>query len=320
METPLRFSIDRFVVFMGAVHLRGWAFSPEVRIRRIALVLGSGAELEFSNFGLDSEDVVRAFGEDARDARFDEHWFCEAETEEITNGKIVVDFSNGSRHEVDHLGQNGVAADPAHTETQRFFDRLRTMEPGKVLEIGSRARSGVTRKHLIPDAWQYVGFDIVAGENVSIVGDAHQLSKIFPRSSFRAVMAFSVLEHILMPWKLAIELNKVMELNGVGYLTTHQCWPLHDEPWDFWRFSTHCWKALFNERTGFEILVAQSGEPAFIVANHHHAVTNFSAAPGAFLSSVVLFRKISETSLEWDVEPSTILDTPYPALTTTIQH
>jgi hypothetical protein len=302
---------------MGTVHLRGWAFS-EARIRRIALVLRSGGELEFSNFGLESSDVVLVFGEDAHEARFDEHWLCNAETEDITHGRIVIDFADDSRHEVEDLGLTGVATDPAHAETQRFFERLRLMQPGKLLEVGSRARSGITRRSLIPDSWQYVGFDILAGENVSVVGDAHELSNVFQRNSFRAVMAFSVLEHILMPWKFVLELNKIMELNGIGYLTTHQCWPLHDEPWDFWRFSAHCWKALFNERTGFEVLATQSGEPAFIVANHNHAITSFSAAPGGFLSSVVLFRKISETSLEWDVEPSTLLDTSYPALTTTI--
>ena len=101
----------------------------------------------------------------------------------------------------------------------KFLVQLSSMPSGAALEIGSRARSGVTRRHFLPaSTWAYTGMDILAGENVDVVGDAHKLSKLFPEKRFRAVMSFSVLEHLLMPWKFAIELNRVMELGGVGFL------------------------------------------------------------------------------------------------------
>jgi hypothetical protein len=319
MESDFHYCIDRFVVFMGTIHLAGWAFAVRAPIRQISLMLRSGARLEFSHIGLQSDDVVAVFGQAARNSRFEEHWFCAAPSAEITDGKLVVDFADGSTAEITRLGVSAVAADPTHAETRRFFDRLNSMQPGRLLEIGSRARSGVSRRALIPSPWEYIGLDILEGENVDVVGDAHQLSKIFPANSFRAVMAFSVLEHLLMPWKFALELNRVMEVNGVGYLTTHQSWPLHDEPWDFWRFSADSWTALFNLMTGFKILAVQSGEPAFIVANHCHAITDFPNAPGGFLSSVVLFQKVAETRLQWDVELAEIVRSSYPTSTARIE-
>ena len=51
---------------------------------------------------------------------------------------------------------------------------------------------------------------------MDVVGDAHTLSRHYPDAAFDAVMAFSVLEHLLMPWKLVIELNRVLKPGGIG--------------------------------------------------------------------------------------------------------
>ena len=133
----------------------------------------------------------------------------------------------------------------------------------------------------------------------------------FPAGHFDAVFAISVLEHILMPWKLAIEMNRILTLGGVGYLATHQGWPVHDAPWDFWRFSDTAWASLFNAATGFEIVAAQMGERASVVADHWHPVVDFGSQP-VYLSSVVLVRKVAETTLEWPVQVAQITASMYP--------
>jgi hypothetical protein len=183
---------------------------------------------------------------------------------------------------------------------------------GGLLEVGSRARSGVTRQDWMPAGWEYRGLDIVRGPNVDIVGDAHELSALFPTKRFDAVMAFSVLEHMLMPWKFVIELNAVLNDGAVGLFTTHQCWPVHDQPWDFWRFSDQAWHGLLNPATGFEILEARMGEPAFVVAQRCHTVTAFGTGQAGYLASNVLFRKIANTSLAWPVKIEEVLSTNYP--------
>ena len=93
---------------------------------------------------------------------------------------------------------------------------------------------------------RYVGTDIVAASNVHVVGDAHRLGSMFPKDEFDAVYAAYVFEHLLMPWKVVLELK---------------------QPWDFWRFSNSAWQALFNADTGFRIVDTALGEPSSIVAH-----------------------------------------------------
>ena len=115
-----------------------------------------------------------------------------------------------------------------------------------------------------------------------------------------------------MPWKFVIELNAVMKQGAVGLFTTHQCWPVHDAPWDFWRFSDRAWSGLLNPATGFEIIEASMGEPAFVVSQRAHPITDFGRTQSGYLASNVLFRKIGETSLSWPVGLADIVQTHYP--------
>ncbi len=114
-----------------------------------------------------------------------------------------------------------------------------------------------------------------------------------------------------MPWKVVLEMNKVMAPNGVAFIQTHQSWPLHEIPCDFWRLSDSAWAALFNPATGFQILEAASAEPLMMVAQRWHPIVNYGQA-GGFALSAVLVEKTGETRLEWDVDPSGIAVGDYP--------
>ena len=200
-----------------------------------------------------------------------------------------------------------------HAASEAFVSLLRLKPEGRLLEVGSRARSGVVRHHFVPEGWKYTGFDVREGPNVDAIGDAHKLSQYFPPDHFDAVMAFAVLEHLMMPWKFAIELNRVMKTGGVGFFIAPQTWPIHDMPWDFWRFSDEAWKAILNTATGFEIIEAKMAEPTYVVPCSVHSVSNFSDVYLGYLASVVIFRKVSNTTLQWPVEIEHITDTAYPA-------
>ena len=58
------------------------------------------------------------------------------------------------------------------------------------------------------------------------------------------------------------------------------------------------------------------GEPAFVVANRCHAANNFAEHPAGFLASSVLFKKIGETNLAWDVDIHDVLNNSYPDVIT----
>lgn len=152
----------------------------------------------------------------------------------------------------------------------------------------------------------------MAGENVDVVGDAHEIAELFEPCTFDRVMAFSVLEHLLMPWKFVIGLNKVLKQGAVGLFTTHQTWPVHDQPWDFWRYSDTTWRSILNEKTGFEIIESAMGEPAFVVAQKFHNVTAFGMSQIGFLASNVTFKKVADTVLDWPVKLTDVIRTSYP--------
>jgi hypothetical protein len=155
-------------------------------------------------------------------------------------------------------------------------------------------------------------FDIVEDDRVDVVGDAHEMSKYFPPEHFDFIMSASVFEHLLMPWKVALELNKVMRTGGFCYIHTHQTLGMHELPWDFWRYSDTVWPALFNARTGFEIVATGLGQFMQLVtvgwAERYRGAEN----SGGFECSGVLVRKTGPSDLTWNVGLDELIATHYP--------
>jgi hypothetical protein len=181
----------------------------------------------------------------------------------------------------------------------------------KLLDIGGRARSGVQYNQHLREC-DIVTFDIVPDPGVHVVGDVHELSRHFPPESFDFAYSVSVLEHLVMPWKAAIEINKVLKHGGIGYIFSHQTIGMHDMPWDFFRFSDASWTGLFNRYTGFEILQTEISLPAHIItrswSEHHRG----NEETNGFESSSVIVRKIGAALPSWDVKVPDILSTAYP--------
>jgi hypothetical protein len=309
MAEPDAFAIDTFAVFGRTLLLRGWA-ADSAGITSMHLRVGN-REIPVTSYGqIDSADVVAQFGPVGKGSRFEEFIAIDPAKDDVTAADLVMVCRNAQKRNITHLGfPRGQAA---RALPGIFRSMLQQVPKGSILEIGSRAPTGVVRRDMVPDGWSYVGMDILAGPNVDIVGDAHELSSIFRTQKFDAVMAFSVIEHLMMPWKFAIELNRVLNLGGIGVITTHQAWPVFDMPWDFWRFSDRAWDALFNKATGFEVIQAQMGEPTYFVAQRCHSITNFGMSNSGYLASNVLFRKIGETNLQWPVRIADMTSTTYP--------
>jgi SAM-dependent methyltransferase len=180
----------------------------------------------------------------------------------------------------------------------------------KLLDLGGRNRSRLDRsKEFINEV---VVFDVLDGENVDVVGDAHELSSYFPKCSFDAVMSICVFEHLLMPWKVVLEINKILRDGGLCCIYTHQTIGLHDSPWDFFRFSEDSWASLFNTKSGFEIIDYGSDFEQFIIPFVWHPGKLDAEKSAGREASWVIVRKISETQLCWPVNPREIIKTNYP--------
>ncbi len=181
----------------------------------------------------------------------------------------------------------------------------------RVLDIGGRARSGVDRRQHFPGV-DYTVLDILPGDNVDVVGDAHELSRLFPSDHFGAVYSVSVFEHLLVPWKVVLEINKVLKPGGIGMISTHQTLGLHDLPWDFWRYSEHCWPALFNERTGFEIVETITESLQYVVPFLFTPDKQEAERSAGHEGVAVMFRKIGPAQEAWGSGTRDLITTMYP--------
>lgn len=308
----LHWFVDEIVHCRNRCWLSGWAMHTHSRIDQLGL-LHPAAEIEGWEIrtGLPSPDVAEKFGERAAAARF----AMEGPLPIGAGGhelELLAWLDDGRVVAVPGLQFARMNLDPYHAMEKAFWRRLAALDGGRVLELGSRNRSGNIRKDWLRDGVEYFGMDILEGDNVDVVGDAHELSTLFPPEGFRAVFGISVFEHLLMPWKVAVELNRVLEPGGVVFAGTHQTFPLHERPWDFWRYTDEGWSAIFNEATGFAIEQVAMGEPATIVPRVPHAVTGGVQCGQAYLVSGVTAKKIGAARVSWDVGVTEVLATGYP--------
>jgi SAM-dependent methyltransferase len=195
---------------------------------------------------------------------------------------------------------------------QDFDIFLATNKNLKILDIGGRDRSKVDRSKFYGSNHDVSVIDIIDGDNVDIVGDAHSLSSYFPVNTFDVLVSTSVFEHLHSPWKAAVEMNKILKMGGIALVQTHQTLGMHDIPWDFWRFSDQAWKAIFNSKTGYEILKTNMTHESFILPFLFRRDKVDAEKSAGFELSTVLVRKIGESILDWDVNTSEISNQNYP--------
>lgn len=303
--------VERSSYFHGQLRLTGYAYSWPSPIREIRVRLADGREIPMPNSGLPSPDLAGRFGVSAVAARFDELLQVGPDILAVLDGALVATKTDGTVivHELCKQDSSDVTADLI----ARFARLIAERPTGHMLEIGSRERTGANYRGLLPANWDYLGFDILNGPNVDVVGDAHEASSFLPNGHFDAVMSFAVFEHLLMPWKAVLEMNKVLKPGAVGLILAPQTWPLHEEPWDYFRFSRHAWKGLLNVATGFEIIAAANGGTAFVVPSLLTRGSAFGEWHTGAMMSGVLFRKVTDTPLRWPVAVEDVVSDHYPA-------
>ena len=109
---------------------------------------------------------------------------------------------------------------------------------GTVLDLGAGLRPFAG---LLPG--RSIALDRRSRPDVDLVGDAHHLP--FGDATLDAIVCTEVFEHLLDPPAAADEIVRVLKPGGRLVLTTRFCFPLHDRPGDFWRFTPYTLTRLF---------------------------------------------------------------------------
>jgi SAM-dependent methyltransferase len=202
------------------------------------------------------------------------------------------------------------SGDPFHAVFADFVEAANALHDYSVLELGARGTQVDPRLH---GYRRYVGVDVHPGPNVDVVGDAHRLSQLV-EGPFDAVYSISTFEHLAMPWKVVLEINRVLRDGGLLFTATHHTWPPHELPWDYWRYSRGAFESLLNAHTGFELIRVEEGLPAIIVPMVNEASTHGMHRDPSPLAVSALARKIGppRADLRWDLTAADVAHGSYP--------
>jgi hypothetical protein len=294
--------LDRFSILSRAVVFEGWASEADIEIYY------DHTRLDLSLVSVKRPDLVPLFGNAA------EGWGFAAcatlPTNEIDRTKFKLRLSRGIPNVNSDTFRAG--ADKVFAQMVDAFRAEVAQKPDpSLLEIGSRARSGNAYRVWFPEKLDYVGMDVHAGPNVDVVGDAHNLSRCVNRR-FDFMFSISTFEHLLMPWKVALEMNRALNDGGKALIISHGSFPLHEEPWDFFRFSKESWHGIFNVHTGFRVVDAQYQYPASIVPlyNNDSNLDRMSLSLTYLLSGCVV-EKTGPPQVAWEADASAVYNMSY---------
>jgi SAM-dependent methyltransferase len=182
-----------------------------------------------------------------------------------------------------------------------FLARCRLFDKPRVLELGTK-RSIPTRstKHdaFVPHAGQYLGTDIEAGIDVDIVADVHCLTNITGVEQFDVIISCSTFEHLKYPHLAAHEIMKALKVGGVLFIQTHQSFPLHAYPLDYFRFSREALAGLFGTRMGFRVIASDYEFPVRLYTPRESLLYRYEA----YLNVRLLGEKTNSTPVEYIYE------------------
>lgn len=162
---------------------------------------------------------------------------------------------------------------------------IRKHSRGKVLDIGCGNKP---YKALFSGKYdEYIGCDITQSSNkcVDIICEATDIP--LDSNSFDTVICTQVIEHVENHKLLLQEILRVLKPNGYVILSGPMYWHLHEEPYDFFRFTKYGFKYLFEEQGFREIdILANGGKWATLGQMVIHTFPRF-------LTNMKIFRSLN---------------------------
>jgi SAM-dependent methyltransferase len=140
----------------------------------------------------------------------------------------------------------------ARVELFKQIEKFSGKVSGRVLDIGSRG-PGKYRKVFSYDS--YTTLDIVSGNGIDVIGSIESLP--FPDCSFDSIVCTQVIGDVYDLKKAFHECYRILSKNGYLILSESLFDSLHDEPNDYWRFTSHSLRKL-TEDSGFFVEVIES--------------------------------------------------------------
>lgn len=132
------------------------------------------------------------------------------------------------------------------TKSREMVIRLTQQTPNPVVLVigGGAIGAGADPLYATADI-RVVGTDVYASPNTDIVADGHFLP--FKDAVFDGVWIQAVLEHVLDPSTVVAEIHRVLKPGGVVYADTPFIQQVHEQAYDFTRFTLSGHRWLFRD-------------------------------------------------------------------------
>lgn len=91
---------------------------------------------------------------------------------------------------------------------------------------------------------KYVGCDMREGLGVDRILNLHHIE--LPSESVGTVLTLETLEHVEFPRKALEEVHRILKPNGILIITSVMKFPIHEYPYDYWRFTPEAFKSLLK--------------------------------------------------------------------------
>ncbi|MBN1996019.1 class I SAM-dependent methyltransferase [candidate division KSB1 bacterium] len=104
--------------------------------------------------------------------------------------------------------------------------------------------------------YHYIGVDMREGPGVDVVLNLHHID--LPGQSVGTVLCLDTLEHVACPHLALQEIYRILKPSGMVVISSVMDLPIHDYPYDYWRFTPEAFKLLLEPFTG--IFVGYAGK------------------------------------------------------------
>lgn len=91
---------------------------------------------------------------------------------------------------------------------------------------------------------QYVGCDMREGPGVDKVLNLHDTH--LPAKSVGTVLCLDTLEHVEYPYRALEEIHRILKPRGIAIISSVMNFPIHDYPYDYWRFTPEAFRSILK--------------------------------------------------------------------------
>lgn len=146
-----------------------------------------------------------------------------------------------------HPFLNPSPSDPYYIARISILKALSAIAPqtsGRILDIGSGTSRGYEGLFK-PYVNEYLCLDRKSESGVDICSDCYNIP--LEDESVDVIVSTQVLEHLDTPSKMLQESYRLLKPGGMVIMTIPMSWGLHEEPYDFYRYTQYGIQYLFTE-------------------------------------------------------------------------